>query len=387
MATAEAARVTAPNLSYDPDFEDYSRRKERRLHQEKLPTHLPPGFPQQFDTPSAWKGSDWKDESVFVYQFSKGDLEDIDQALAHFKSLNLPLGHICQKTFPLKSLSKQLRQCSNDLHNGRGFFVLRGFPVDKYQRLDNVIAYTGVSSYIGSLRGWQDPSASVVIHVTDLSKTHTVGTPAYTADKQVFHTDNGDIVSLLALQTAAEGGTSKIASISHVYNVFAKARPDLIKTLTEEWPCDNFGRDPAHYMRPLLYLNSQQRLMVQYFRRLFTGFNNAPRPSSIPPITDAQAEALDALEFYARDECLDLDFQKGDIQYINNLSIFHARDGYKDSEQQRRHLLRLWLRDEEYGWQIPEKLQSGPGRTWDSLHYEEVSNEQRFVLDPEVKIE
>lgn len=120
---------------------------------------------------------------------------------------------------------------------------------------------------------------------------------------------------------------------------------------------------------------------------MFTGFNNLPRPSNIPPITEAQAEALDALEFYARSEALALDFQKGDIQYINNMSLFHARDGYKDSDSQRRHLLRLWLRDEEYGWQIPDKLQSGFGRTWDSLHYEEVSDQQKFVLDPEVKVE
>jgi alpha-ketoglutarate-dependent taurine dioxygenase len=72
---------------------------------------------------------------------------------------------------------------------------------------------------------------------------------------------------------------------------------------------------------------------MQYFRRLFTGFGSLPRPSTIPPITEAQAEALDALEFCADENCLSLDFRKGDIQYINNLSIMHARDSYRDGEK------------------------------------------------------
>ena len=50
------------------------------------------------------------------------------------------------------------------------------------------------------------------------------------------------------------------------------------------------------------------------------------------PITEAQAEALDALHFLSEKYSLGLNFQKGDIQYINNLSIFHARDGFQDDE-------------------------------------------------------
>jgi hypothetical protein len=131
---------------------------------------------------------------------------------------------------------------SAELHNGRGFFVLRGFPVDSFNRFECVLAYAGVSAYIGSLRGWQDKTGAVLAHITDLSATHAVGTPAYTNEKQVFHTDNGDIVSLLALDVADEGGTSKISSSWQVYNVLAETRPDLIKTLSEDWPCDKYAK-------------------------------------------------------------------------------------------------------------------------------------------------
>jgi len=55
-----------------------------------------------------------------------------------------------------------------------------------------------------------------------------------------------------------------------------------------------------------------------------------PRSANIPPISEFQAEALDTLHFLAEKYRVTLDFRKGDIQYINNLSIFHARDGFVD---------------------------------------------------------
>ena len=37
--------------------------------------------------------------------------------------------------------------------------------------------------------------------------------------------------------------------------------------------------------------------MMQYARRYFTGFQAQPQSTDIPPISEAQAEALDALHF------------------------------------------------------------------------------------------
>ena len=74
-------------------------------------------------------------------------------------------------------------------------------------------------------------------------------------------------------------------------------------------------------------------MVVQYARRALTGYLGLPRSANIPPITEAQAEALDTLHFLAEQYALRLDFQKGDIQYINNLSIFHARDGFRDDKE------------------------------------------------------
>lgn len=248
-------------------------------------------------------------------------------------------------------LHPALRAISQELHQGRGFKVLRGLPVTKHSREDIIAIYAGVSSHVASIRGRQDhlyegkPADVVLNHIKDLSGTieaHRIGAPAYTTDKQVFHTDSGHIVSLFALDVAAEGGQSKLASSWHVYNKLAATRPDLIRTLAEPWTVDGFGNPKKpHSKRSLLYYQpvgsiNTERLIIQYASRTFTGFQALPRSADIPPITEAQAEALNALHFNAEQAAVGLDFRQGDVQYVNNLSIFHARDGFRDSLEKKR---------------------------------------------------
>lgn len=101
-----------------------------------------------------------------------------------------------------------------------------------------------------------------------------------------------------------------------------------------------FGKNgkPGYTARPLLYhqaaeADAPERLIIQYARRTFTGYWGLPRSADIPPITEAQAEALDALHFTAEKSAVALHFQAGDIQFVNNLSIFHARGSFTDSAE------------------------------------------------------
>ena len=159
-------------------------------------------------------------------------------------ALNVPLGQITQETFPLGQLHDTLRTISKEIHLGHGFKVVRGIPVDNYTREENIIIYAGISSHIGPIRGRQDhqwegkPADVVLAHIKDLSKkvdASKIGAPAYTTEKQVFHTDSGDLIALFALGEAAEGGQSFLSSSWQVYNLLAEARPDLVRTLATPW--------------------------------------------------------------------------------------------------------------------------------------------------------
>ncbi|KAJ5633851.1 hypothetical protein N7528_001693 [Penicillium herquei] len=391
-ATQTITKPTQPDIQYHPDWAKYQARSQRRKETESLQATLPAGFPEKLTSPLVWEGKDIEKRSEWIYQLSDTQLDEIDAALKSFKALKKPLGHISQLTFPLPNLHSALRDLSNELHNGRGFFVLRGLRIDSYSREDNVIIYTGVSSHIGSIRGrqqdtrLQNGTSPMISHIKDITKMvekGKIGAPSNTSDKQVFHTDAGDIISLLCLSPAAEAGESYISSSWNVYNILAKERPDLIHTLSQDWPVDGFGNAQRPFtLRPLLYHqpateSTPERVLIQYARRYFTGFLAQPRSADIPPITEAQAEALDTLHFLAEKHRATLDFQKGDVQYVNNLSIFHARNGYKDGPGKERHLLRLWLRDPENAWETPAPLR----HRWDTVFKDITEEEQAFPLE------
>ncbi|TLD11720.1 hypothetical protein PspLS_11764 [Pyricularia sp. CBS 133598] len=64
------------------------------------------------------------------------------------------------------------------------------------------------------------------------------------------------------------------------------------------------------------------------------GFGDSSRANQFPPISEAQTEALDALQFLGERSSDCTNFEKG-RHAINKKSfaLFHARDGYGDSKE------------------------------------------------------
>ena len=93
-----------------------------------------------------------------------------------------------------------------------------------------------------------------------------------------------------------------------------------------------------------------------YFVRSLTRFSDAGR---VPPLSDAQQEALKVLEETCMRSSLHMVLDVGDIQWLSNEHVLHSRTAYKDHDAStgipRRHLLRLWLStpESEGGWQLP----------------------------------
>lgn len=52
-------------------------------------------------------------------------------------------------------------------------------------------------------------------------------------------------------------------------------------------------------------------------------------------LTPIQVEALDALHFLAEKFHVAMKLEKGDMQFVNNLSMIHARNSYVDDAENR----------------------------------------------------
>lgn len=85
----------------------------------------------------------------------------------------------------------------------------------------------------------------------------------------------------------------------------------------------------------MLFVTPKNQVIVQFVRRAFTGFGDVPRSSDIPPITEAQAEAIDALHFKGLENSISIRFEPGDFQFLNNLNLLHSRNGFRDSQGQK----------------------------------------------------
>ncbi|KAK5660570.1 hypothetical protein OQA88_13124 [Cercophora sp. LCS_1] len=388
-ASTPSKPIVRPDIEWIPSYKTFKDRVEKLAALNlNRPTTVPEGWPAYIDAERCWSGSDFKSEDEYIVKFTPEDITEIEAGLAFFKSLPGDLGpdDVSKTTFPLPTLARRLLEVAKTIHSGRGFVVLRGLQPDKYSSMDKILLYLGVTSYIAETRGVQDNDGRMILHikavVEDVSKNGSMPNSPYVARAQPFHTDLCDVLSLYALGTAAYGGESFLASSAKIYNEIAATRPDIIHVLSKpDWPFDEFWNG-EYNLRPIAHLfppspsstTSLPQPGFQFSRRPLTGAHFSPHHPSVPAMTEIQAEALDTIYFLAKKHALEIHLAKGDIEIFNNFAMLHARSSFADDGVNQRHMLRLWLRNEELKWGTPKALegiseecygQTGMERVWD----------------------
>ncbi len=77
-----------PDIAYHPDEAKWKARTAHRLAENPtLPSQpLPEGFPAQVQGPIVWEGKDFTREEQWVVKLTEEQIQEIDEALQHFKS-------------------------------------------------------------------------------------------------------------------------------------------------------------------------------------------------------------------------------------------------------------------------------------------------------------
>ncbi len=118
-------------------------------------------------------------------------------------------------------------------------------------------------------------------------------------------------------------------------------------------PPDNRG---AYDRRPVMFFGASGEPEMMFSRGALIRSPHGFRPQGIPDLTRVQSMALDAVHLAATSTMCTVAYQKGDIVFFNNRRILHGREGFSDGAQAKRHILRLWLRDEEMSGPPPRPL-------------------------------
>jgi len=327
---------------------------------------------QPVRSPAVWSAPDVADSTGWSVRLTSQERAAIVDAANRAVDQGRTVATIDRSDFDLPVLRPGVAQWVEALSSGRGFVLLRGFPIEDLSPEAAELAYVGLGVQLGT-PGGQDADASLVGHVRDEGIPRTGPSVRFyrTRERQDFHTDGSDIVGLLCLQRAKAGGESRIVSSFAVYKEILRRCPDLTEVLYEPMFWDRNGEespgeDPFFAILVFNDLGGTPRVFyIGWYIR------DAQRHAQVPPLTDAQLEALDLIESIANDPelYLEMDFEPGDVQLLSNAKILHSREAYVDhpEPERRRHLLRLWLTAYDFT-SVDEVLRGGIPRRNESGH-------------------
>ncbi|MFM1987324.1 MAG: hypothetical protein RJA99_281 [Pseudomonadota bacterium] len=313
-----------------------------------------------FDDPRAWSGPQWAGRTDWQHLLSPPELAELDAAVEAAIARDADLVTLSEREVPLPVLGPVLAGVRREILHGRGFVLIRGWPSGERSMLQNAMAFRIVGAHLGDALS-QNGKGHVLGHVVNLGLDYADPTTRgyQTAAELRFHTDAGDAVGLLCIRGARSGGLSRIASSTTVWNEMVRRRPDLARVLTEPFRFSRWGEVGAGqkpwFEMPLFQVCDGR--MIAFF--VMSAIEKAQALPGVPPLTDAQREALSMVNTLAGDPAirLDMDFRPGDMQFVCNHSILHSRTAYEDWPEvsRRRHLLRLWVSSAE-GPALPESF-------------------------------
>ena len=324
-------------------------------------TRLPARLMEPVAGPAGWTPESLGDVEDWSYHLSDADKAELMAATESIRASGVALEDINRDNFRLGAFAKVLRDVRRELSDGLGIVTLRGFPTERLDRLGQCIAYFGLGAYLG-LPISQNMKGHILGHVTDLGGDYAdPKTRGYTTSAELpFHTDPSDYVGLLCLQTAKQGGMSRVASSVTLYNRMLERRPELVKELTSDFYRSKVGEtnpgEEPWYKRPIILFTDG------YFSANGSGSTiaKAQKLPGVPQLTAVQKEAIALYNQMAEELAIDIPFKPGDVQFLNNHVCLHSRYHYQDWPEpaRKRHLLRLWLTDPE-GRPIPADQREG----------------------------
>lgn len=293
---------------------------------------------------SAWLGQDIIEQANWIYHLSETDLVSLNQALkkVQYKGLQAPFFE--KKDFLIEdaSLLGFIQLLVDELENGLGFFVLKGLSVEKYSENQLAIIYFGLGLYLGSPVS-QNAQGDLLGQVENSAEKIQESTRVYQTNAYLpYHTDLSDVVGLLCIRKAKQGGLSSLISVAAVYNQILSDYPEYLSYYYYPTFCAHLDAEQPTLTPIFSYF--KQKLSCRY-QRAYIELGHKQKGLAISQV---EKEALDLFDSLIHDPTLQLDMmlQPGDMQFCNNYQVLHSRTAFEDDSDvaKRRKLLRLWLK-------------------------------------------
>ncbi len=304
-------------------------------------------IPSVIDDQADWRGPDLAARGDWLRPFKADQIAEIAAALARFEATGKSIGAMTLEDFPLPEFAADLAQMSALLQNGPGIQMYRGFPVRDFTKPQLRLIYWGIGLHLGTARA-QSRHGDVIGDVRQIvAHGKSFQGRSYTSSDDLhFHCDSSDVAGLFCLRIAKQGGISRAVSIVAIHNEMARVAPDLLAALYRPLVYSWRDRQPPgaapDYEQPMFAVEDGRfvsRVSPAYIR-----YGYEKRGTEMPA---DQKEAMDMFMGLTENSAffMEKEFEEGDIQFVNNLRLLHARSEFTDhaDPDEKRHLLRIWL--------------------------------------------
>ena len=296
---------------------------------------------------SAWRPNDFPSKDAFSCALSEAHFAAFDQALEAHRQANRPIEDITRQDFALEAIAHDVASWRDEVLHGRGFIVLREFPLERYSEEDLTTIYWGLGTHFGRAVS-QSNLGDLIGHVTDVGGEDRRERAYRSSRELTLHTDRCDVIGMLCLQKALRGGISGYASTHTIYNDILASRPELLEPLFEGFYYHRRGEqlpgEPAITPQKIPVLSEWDGELSVVFLRAYIEMGARELG------TELRAKDIEALNYFEevadRDEVqLTFTLEPGEAIFFNNCLLLHNRTGFEDAPDaaHKRHLLRLWL--------------------------------------------
>ena len=306
---------------------------------------------QFIDHPAAWRSTDYTSKDDFSIDLERRHIDALKDALAEWNSAKDDFSAVTPQTFSLPSIQDDIEGWRDIVLAGRGLVILRGFPLEGIPLEDVRLMYIGLGSHFGRPVS-QSMLGDMIGDVVNIGGKDP-RERAYRSSRELsLHTDRCDHLGMLCIRPAYKGGDSGYASGITVHNIILAERPDLLKHLYKGYYHHLFGQQlegesPITEERIPIFSVTDGVPSVIYIRGYI---DLAIEEGHVTPPPE-EMEALDFMEEVSERPDVRLDFrlEPGEVSFTNNCLLFHTRTEFEDADDpaQRRHLMRLWLREDE----------------------------------------
>jgi len=292
----------------------------------------------------AWRGADVKSKAQFTHTLHDEHLWELDRYVE--RVANKPVQDIVEEDIDAPKTRAFMNTARGEVMSGYGMVIITGADLKRYSRAQFERISWALGLYMGTPIS-QSVFGERIAHVRQ--EAHNPSGRGYRSNRELLpHTDTPDVLALMCVQIAKEGGWSTAVSALTIHNELLTHHPEHLPALYRGFPFFRLGQEladqtPVSPYNVPVFCNVEGAVSCMYVPHLLRSAAKALNT----PMPDDLVAAMDEFDRLATrsDMALSYGFDQGDIFFINNRTLLHSRTEYVDHDEPdlKRDLLRLWV--------------------------------------------